>query len=105
MTRSWRALALGVGLAALLSACAANALKQAQAADDLHDYDLAVANYMKALRQHPTNRDAQLSLDRAKLLASDAHLASGRRFYAMGRYDDAVVELQLATELNPSNSV
>jgi general secretion pathway protein D len=87
-----------------LSGCAANALTQARAADDLRDYDVAVAQYMKELRQHPGNREAQLGLEKAKLQASDAHLLRGRRLTSQGRYDDAVVELQLASELNPTNS-
>ena len=102
---AWRHRVTIVCLSIGLTGCAANqALKQAQAAESLHDDDLAVANYMRALRQKPNNRDAQLGLERAKLRASEAHLISGRRFYNLGRFDDAVVELQLATELNPSNA-
>ena len=37
------------------SGCATSSLKQAQQADDLRDYDLAVASYTKALREHPND--------------------------------------------------
>lgn len=96
---------LAVMLAAgLASACASGAaLRQAQAADDLHDYDLAVARYAQAVRDQPRSRDAQLGLERAKLRASQEHLIQGRRLFGLGRYEDAVVELQLASELNPTN--
>ena len=88
----------------LASACASGtSLRQAQAADDLHDYDLAVARYTQAVRDQPRNREAQLGLERAKLRAASEHLIQGRRLYAQGRYEDAVVELQLANELNPTN--
>ena len=103
--RAWQLGCAVLCLSIALAGCAANhALKQAQAAESLHDDDLAVANYMKALRERPNSRDAQLGLERAKLRASEAHLLSGRRFYNLGRFEDAVVELQLATELNPSNA-
>src|SRR5207247_838648 len=81
------------------------ALRQAHVADEMRDYDLAVAQYTKVVREHPNNQDAQLGLARAKLRASDAHLAHGRRLFAQGKYDDAVLELQIASDLNPTNSV
>jgi general secretion pathway protein D len=84
--------------------CASSALKLAQRADDLRQYDVAVAQYMRALRENPTSREAQLGLDRARLRASDDHFARGRRLFAQGRYDDALIELQLASELNPTNA-
>lgn len=71
----------------------------------LRDHDLAVASYLKAVREEPDNREAQLGLDRAKLRASEAHFATGRRLMAVGRDEDAIVELQLASELNPTNPV
>jgi general secretion pathway protein D len=83
--------------------CASTSLKRAQAADDMRDYDVAVANYAKVAREHPNNRDAQLGLGRAKLRASEAHQTHGRRLMSQGRYDDALLELQIAAELNPSS--
>jgi general secretion pathway protein D len=97
-----RVLGLGV-LSLTISGCGASALQQARIADDLHDYDRAVAQYTRAVRENPHSRDAQAGLDRAKLQASEAHLLRGRTLFARGRYDDAVVELQLAVELNPLN--
>lgn len=89
---------------ALLSACAANALRQGRTAENARDYDAAVAQYMRALRERPDDREAALGLDRAKLRASDQHFTAGRRLFSQGRYEDAVVELQIASELNPSNA-
>jgi len=79
-------------------------LRQARQADELRDYDVAVAKYTKVVREHPDNQEARLSLERAKLRASDAHLARGRRLFAIGKYDDAVLELQISSDLNPTNS-
>ena len=87
-----------------LSGCAADrALQQAHAADSLHDYDVAVAAYAKTLRERPGDREAAAGLDRAKLRAAEAHLARGRRLVAMGRYEDAVLELQISFDLNPTS--
>ena len=100
-------LALGGALAALLaSGCATanNPMRLAQQAEELRDYDVAVANYTKTVRADPGNRDAQVGLERAKLRGSEAHFLRGQRLAAVGKFEDAVVELQLASELNPGNS-
>ena len=95
-----------LALASLVSiaGCAANALTLATQAEQTHNYDLAVAEFTKALREHPNNREAQLGLQRAKLRASESHLVTGRRLYAQGKFDEALLELQLSAELNPSNA-
>lgn len=92
-------------LAAVLAAgCATTGgLRQALQAEDLRDYDLAVARYTKILRTKPTDRDALAGLDRSKLRASEAHLLRGRRLEATGKFDEALMELELASELNPSS--
>ncbi len=96
---------VGVALA-ITAACATSALmRQARAAETAEDFDLAVAYYARLVRTQPENREARLGLDRAKLRASQSHLGRGRRLFSQGKYDDAVVELQLAYELNPANAV
>jgi len=95
------------GLLVVLSAagaCASHALSKARAADDLREYDVAVAQYAEALRRQPSNPEAREGLQRARLRASDAHLPQGRRLFSQGRFDESVVELQLANELNPLNA-
>ena len=92
-----------VFLVALAAGCVSSSMKKAKTADELRDYDVAVAEYQKEVIAHPDNRDARLALERSKLRASDAHLFTGRRFFSQGRYDDAAIELQLAVELNPTN--
>jgi len=85
-------------------ACATTSpLRLAQRAEAVDDYDLAVAQYTRIVREQPENREAHLGLDRAKLRASQQHLGYGRRLFSQGRYDDAVMELQLAAELNPTD--
>jgi general secretion pathway protein D len=93
-------------LAALtLSACATSvALRSGHNAEQLQDYDRAVVEYTKAVREDPDNRTARQSLERVKLRAAQEHYGRARRFYTVGKLDEALVEFQLAAELNPGSS-
>ncbi|TAK15990.1 MAG: hypothetical protein EPO35_06190, partial [Acidobacteria bacterium] len=90
-------------LLALSGCVTTGGIRQAQQAEDIRDYDLAVARYTKILRTKPGDRDALAGLDRSKLRAAEAHLLRGRRLEATGKFDEAVMELQLASELNPTS--
>jgi general secretion pathway protein D len=96
------------GLLALtlaLAGCAtAGAMRAGVAAEKAQDYDRAVIEYTKVLQENPDNRDARYALDRAKLRASQDHFSRGRRLHAAGRLDEALIELQTASELNPGDS-
>jgi general secretion pathway protein D len=78
-------------------------MRTGRQAEQLQDYDRAVVEYTRALRDKPTNRDARLALDRAKLRAALDHFNRGRRLANAGRLDQALIELQLAAELNPAS--
>jgi general secretion pathway protein D len=105
MTRLRVSISCAIALAGILSlaGCAENALTLAKKADMVQNYDLAVAEYTRAVREHPDSQDARVGLQRAKLRASDSHLVAGRRLYAEGKFDEALLELQIAAELNPTN--
>ncbi|MSO49932.1 MAG: hypothetical protein EXQ49_08525 [Acidobacteria bacterium] len=103
--RTSRLLLVGVMLTALSACATAGGMRQAQNAEQAQDFDLAVAHYSRIVRAEPDNRAARLGLERAKLRASEVHLGRGRRVFSQGRYDDAVVELQVAYELNPTSGV
>ncbi|HEV8394931.1 MAG TPA: hypothetical protein VGQ37_11695 [Vicinamibacterales bacterium] len=77
-------------------------MRAGQLAEQSQDYDRAVVEYTKVLKEHPDNREASLSLDRAKLRASLEHYNRGLRLRNGGRLDEALVELQIASELNPA---
>jgi general secretion pathway protein D len=84
--------------------CAATgALHRGESAEYRQNYDLAVVEYTKALRLRPDDNATRLALDRAKLRASQDHFMRGRRLSATGKLDQALVEYELAAELNPSN--
>ncbi|HEX2442878.1 MAG TPA: secretin N-terminal domain-containing protein [Vicinamibacterales bacterium] len=94
-----------VALAAATSACAHSAAMRAgREAEKLDDFDRAVVEYTKAVREEPSSKDAQLALNRAKLRASAAHYQRGRRLAANSRFEEALLEYQLAAELNPTDS-
>jgi general secretion pathway protein D len=83
--------------------CAATgALNRGRSAELRQDYDIAVVEYTKAVRLRSNDSDARLALERAKLRAAQDHFMRGRRLAATGKLDRALVEFELASELNPS---
>lgn len=98
-------LALAALVAGTLVACASsNSLRIASNAELVQNYDIAVAEYTKALRANPNNREARQGLERAKLRASQDHFTKARREATAGELEEALVEYQLAMELNPANA-
>jgi general secretion pathway protein D len=87
-----------------IAGCASSgALKAGVAAERVDDYDTAVVEYTKALREEPDDFTIRQSLERAKLRASETHFVRGRRLASTGKLDEAVIEYQIAAELNPAN--
>src|SRR5437870_13786996 len=77
--------------------CAAStAARQGRVAEHGQDYDRAVVEYTKALRLRPNDTDTRLSLERAKLRASEEHFQRGRRLAGVEKLDEALVEYELA---------
>jgi general secretion pathway protein D len=79
-------------------------MRAGEQADIARDYDRAVVEYTKALREDPDNRAVRQALDVAKIRASLDHYARGRRHESAGKLEEALVELQLANELNPGSA-
>ena len=98
------ALAAMLVAATLVSCASTGSLRVARNAEIAQNYDLAVAEYTKLLRENPDNRDARMGLERAKLRASQDHFTRARRLSATGKLEEALVEYQLAAELNPGNA-
>ncbi len=99
-----RPLAVLLAACLLAGACAtAGALSAARTAEQNQDYDLAVAEYIKAARERPDDRGIRLALDRARLRASQDHVAKARRHLSTGHPEEAMMEFQIAAELNPGN--
>jgi general secretion pathway protein D len=104
--RRCTALLIAAALAAAASAgCATSGtLRAAERAERNQDFDRAVIEYTNALRTNPGSRTTRLALDRVKLKAAQQHYLRGRRLAAAERYEEAALELQLATELNPTDA-
>ena len=102
----WRAprLLLAALVCAALAACATvNPGRLARDAEQRQDYDFAVVQYTRALRAHPDDVNARVGLERAKLRASQDHFTKARRLRATDKLDEALVEYEVAAELNPAN--
>jgi general secretion pathway protein D len=93
-------------LAAFTASCATgSARRAAEAAESAQDYDRAVIEYTKIVQARPNDRTARASLDQAKLRASQAHFTTGRRLATLGKLEEAMLEYQLAVELNPTHAL
>jgi len=92
-----------LALAVSAAACAASAVTRARDAEHRQDYDLAVVEYTKALQEHPGDAAAKSGLERVRLRASQDHFTRGRRLSATGKPEEALIEYQIAADLNPSN--
>jgi general secretion pathway protein D len=94
-----------VALTALLaSGCATtSAIRAGNVAEQAEDFDRAVAEYERALRERPNDNAAKQFLQRAKLRAAADHYARGRRLAGTGKLEEALLEFQVAAELNPAN--
>ena len=104
MARANNRIAAVAVLAALLAGCGASgAMRAGRQAERLDDHDRAVVEYTRALRENPESLDARLALDRSKIRASLEHYGRGRRLSNAGRLEEALVELQMASEMNPGN--
>jgi general secretion pathway protein D len=99
-------LALAALVALTLVSCASSSgsIRTARDAESRQNYDIAVAEYTKLLRANPNSREARQGLERAKLRASQDHFTTARRLATIGKLEDALVEYQLAAELNPGNA-
>jgi general secretion pathway protein D len=105
MTKAMTSRVLVVAAATLLIAgCASSgALRRGRDAERRRDYDVAVIEYTKAVRLKPDDMNARLALDRAKLRASQEHYNVARRLAAAGKLEEALVEYELAAEMNPTS--
>jgi general secretion pathway protein D len=91
-------------LVAGLAGCAStSSMKAGREAERAEDFDRAVVEYEKALRAKPDDLTARLSLQRAKLRASAYHDQRARHLAGTGKLEEALIELQIAAELNPAS--
>ena len=92
----------GALLLVALGCASSSAFRLGQKAEQRQDFDRAVLEYSRAVKQHPENAPYRAALERTRLRAALQHQLQGRRLYARGQYKEAVDELRLAYDLNPS---
>nr|MBA3268947.1 hypothetical protein [Acidobacteriota bacterium] len=99
-----RYLPLVLCLTLAVAGCAtSNSLRAARFAESQQDFDRAVVEYTKVVRARPDDRNARASLEQAKVRAAQDHYTRARRMASVGKLEEALIEYQLAAELNPSN--
>lgn len=92
------AIAVGVGLAGCASS---SAFRIGEQAERRQDYDRAVIEYSRAVKDDPQNKAYRWALERVRQRASLAHQDQGRRLLELGQYKEALDEFRLAYDLNP----
>ncbi len=103
-SRTASAAALTAGLCLVLATgCATSARDRARTAELAENFDEAVIEYTRALEDRPDDRMLRRDLERARLRSAQAHQAEGLRLAGLGNHEDALLEYQLAAELDPSS--
>lgn len=103
-SRAWRLVVTSLAVAALAACATSGALRRGLSAERTGDFDRAVVEYTRAIRENPDNRSARLGLERVRVRASQEHFFRGRRLVAADRFEEALIEFQLASELNPTDA-
>jgi len=102
---AWLRLCGALAVVAALSACATSgATQKGWQAERQLDWDRAVVEYTAAVRANPADQNARLALERAKLRATQIHVANGRRFASLGKVEEALIEYQIASQLSPAST-
>jgi general secretion pathway protein D len=73
--------------------------------DARKDYDAALELYEQALSQDPSDAYYQLSVERARFEASQAHVNAGLKIRAQGNLTQALIELQKGYQIDPSSNI
>ncbi len=103
MTRATRLTCL-ILLAATITGCAAGrAFKRGEQASLRGDWDAAVVYLREAVQKSPERVDYRISLDRAMLNASGAHVTLARDLEFKDQLDAALLEWKKASEYDPAN--
>jgi general secretion pathway protein D len=88
---------------AVAAGCATSAaFRNGEKAERLQDYDRAVLEYQKAVKDAPDKVEYKLALQRARLRAANDHVTMARRLTGRGLYNEAMNEYRLAEQLDPN---
>jgi general secretion pathway protein D len=97
-----RAIAI-LAVLALAGCATSGAFRAGEQAERRQDYDHAVLEYSRAVKQDPDNLTYRKGLERAKLRAAEAHTVTAREQAQRGLYKEALDEYRLALDLKPDS--
>ena len=103
MNRIVLLLVTAVLAAALLSCAGSRAFQRGESHSKKGEWDLAVKEYRDANKKNPGDIEYRSALLRAEEKASTEHYKKARSFLKERKLDQAIVELQQALYLNPTN--
>jgi len=72
-------------------------------AEAIQDYDTALVDYERALRNEPTNAEYKLRVVQMRLQAAQSHVEQGEKDFKKGDLQLALGEFQKAQGIDPSN--
>ena len=90
-------------LVATAACTSSRAFREAREEEMLQHWDLAVLKYSRALALEPGKPSYKIALDRARIKASQFHFERGKLYRSSGRPELALVELEQAVVLDPTN--
>jgi general secretion pathway protein D len=107
MARGWWMAGMAVALAAGLAGCPKGSghYKAGQKAEALQDYDTALIQYERALKEDPRNVNYKVKATRIRFEAAQAHVDLGRKARERGDLQLALAEFEKAAALDASNPV
>lgn len=99
-----RALTLALLALLVFASCSGyRSFREAQHAETAGDWDAAVLRYMELVAADPSDLRYRAGLLRAKTQAAHSHFEQGRKLQEAGRDRDALLEMQRAVQLDPTN--
>ena len=105
--RSWGKLVLCVGTCLLAAGCpkSTQQYNAGQKAENIQDYDTALAYYQKALAGDPRNATLRIRVDQMRFEAGESHIKKGLALREKGDLQGAAAEFQRASTIDPSSPV
>lgn len=107
MQQKWRTLILCVSFGLFAAGCpkGGSEYNQGLKAENLQDFDAAVAYYDKAVKADPSNATYRIRLHQARFDAAEYHIKRGLEMRKRGELDGAGIEFQKALVADPSSSI
>ena len=91
------------GLGFFSCSAGSDAHKKARSAAQQGEWDVAVVHYTRAVNEDPGNIEYRLGLERALIEAGAYHVQQGQKRLAAEDLEEAVAELELSINLDPTN--